>query len=271
MNARRGSKPAGIASNRYGRSLIYSRNPAGAVQVARQEVSSAVRQGGDMAAPATSDGVAEFRDMFVSLVDPAGLLDMEACGRTAGRMEKAASRSGYEAGARMASILADIFAATDDIAGRPVEDGALGHAGFARQFMMAVLRDTAEAYRDGGDAEPIAELEDARDRILRQRARADRYREQLRAAGGPSGSTLPWIEGMHAGRVCRDVIREEQEKVRAQRREWGDDPVFPPRAKTLPELCKECAGGLSGTAILEMMRGNIPDGYELVRVGKGDE
>ena len=227
------------------------------------------RQGGARAATATSDGVAEFREAFVSLVDPAGLLDMEACVRIAGRMEEAASRSGYEAGARMSSILADMFAATDDIAGRPVEDGALGHAGIARRFMMGVLRGTAEAYRDGGDAEPIAELEDARGMIIHQGARADRYREQLRAAGGPPGASLPWIERKDVGKVCRDVIRKEQEWVREQRRKLGDDPVFPPKPKTPREICPEWGDGRAGNEIQELMSGNIPEGYKLVRVGKG--
>ena len=215
---------------------------------------------------APAGGIAEFKEMFVSLVDPAGLLDMEACRRTAGRMEEAASRSGYEAGARMASILSDMFAATDDIADRPVEDGSLGHTGVARGFMMSALRRTAEAYRDGRDAEPIGELDNARAMIEQMRSKANRYREQLRAAGGPPGASLPGAERMYVGRTCRDVEREEQEKVRARRRERGDDPVFPPKAKTPREICGECADGISGTAILEMMRGNIPDGYELVRV-----
>ena len=236
-----------------------------------QEIGVAKRQGGARAATATSDGIAEFREMFISLVDPAGLLDMEACGRTAGRMEEAASRSGYKAGARMASILADIFAAIDDMAGRPVEDGALGHTEVACRFMLGVLRGTAEVYRDGEDAEPIAELEDARGMILRQRARADRYREQLRAAGGPPGASLPGIERVYVGKVCRDVIRKETEEVRERQRKRGYDPVFPPRVKPPGEVCKECRdAGISATAILEMMRGNIPDGYELVMVGNDD-
>ena len=225
-----------------------------------------------MAAVATTaaGGVAEFKEMFVSLVDPAGLLDMEACRRTADRMEVAASRSGYEAGARMASILSDMFADMDDIAGRPVEDGSLGHTGIARGFMMGALRSTAEAYRDGRDAEPIGELENARATIEQMMSKANRYRDQLRAAGGPPGASLPGIERMHVGRICRDVEREEQEKMRTRRRERGHDPVFPPKAKTPREICGECADGISGTAILEMMRGNIPDGYELVRVDKDD-
>ena len=222
-------------------------------------------------AAAAADGVAEFKDMFISLVDPAGLLDMEACRRMAGRMEEAASRTGYRAGARMAAILSDMFAAADDIADRPVEDGSLGHTWVSHGFMMGALYDTAEAYRDGGDAEPVGELEDARDMIERQRARANRRREQLRAAGGPPGASLPGIERMHVGRVCRDVAREGQEKVRAQQREWGNDSVFPPKARAPGEECKECKdAGISATAILEMVRGNIPDGYELVRAGRGD-
>ena len=215
-------------------------------------------------------GVAEFREMFVSLVDPAGLLDMEACRRTAGRMEVAASRSGYEAGARMASILSGMFAAADDIASRPVEDGSLGHTWVAHGFIMGVLYDTAEAYRDGGDAEPIGELEETRDMIERQRFKANRHRDQLRAAGGPPGASLPGIERMHVGKVCKDVVKGEQEGVRARQRERGHDPVFPPKAKAPDELYRECRDGISATAILDMMRGNIPDGYELVRVGKAE-
>ena len=265
-----GALPAGIASDRRAVPLISNMNARPAVQVAGQgqEVSSAARQVGAVAATATADGVAEFREMFISLVGPAGLADMEACGRTAGRMEEAASRAGYEAGARMASILADIFAAVDDMAGRPVEDGAMGHTDLACQFMLDVLYETAEAYRDGGDAEPISELEYARDRILRQKIRADRYREQLRAAGGPPGSTLPWIERKDVGRVCRDVIREETEEVRERQRKRGHDPVFPPKPRTPREICPEWGDGMSATEIQEMMSGNIPDGYELVRVGK---
>ena len=242
-----------------------------AVQTTRREQESdrAAQGGGAGAAEAPADNVAEFRKAFVSLVDPAGLLDMEACGRTAGRLEKAASRSGYEAGARMASILADIFAAVDDIAGRPVEDGALGHTRVACRSMRGVLYETAEAHRDGGDAEPIAELEDARDVILRQMIRADRYREQLRAAGGPPGASLPWIERKDVGKVCRDVIREEEEEVRERQRRRGHDPVFPPKVRTPREICPEWGDGMAANEIQELMSGNIPDGYELARVGKG--
>ncbi len=235
----------------------------------RREEGRVRASGGRAAGAAPADGVAEFREMFVSLVDPAGLLDMEACRRTAASMEEAASRSGYEAGARMASILSDMFAATDDIAGRPVEDGSLGHTWVAHGFIMGVLYDTAEAYRDGRDVEPIGELENARAAVEIQRSKANRYRDQLRAAGGPPGASLPGIERMHVGMLCRGVVREGQEKARARQREWGHDPVFPPKAKAPDELCKECRDGISATAILEMMRGNIPDGYELVRVGNG--
>ena len=43
--------------------------------------------------------------MFVSLGDPAGLLDMDKSGRPAGLMADEASRSGYLTGARMSSMV----------------------------------------------------------------------------------------------------------------------------------------------------------------------
>ena len=64
------------------------------------EAGRAAQRSGE-GAGAAGDGRAEFREMFVSLVDPAGLLDMDRCGRTAGLMADSASRCGYRAGARM--------------------------------------------------------------------------------------------------------------------------------------------------------------------------
>ena len=205
--------------------------------------------------------------MFVSLVDPAGLLDMEACGRTVGFMADAASRSGYRAGARMSSILAGIFADMADIANRPVEDGALGHADIAFQHMIGVLYDTAKAYRGGGDAEPVSDLEDARAAIAQLRLEADARRERMRAAG-PPGAGLDGLDRCYMGRICQDVIRESQEGVRKRESTRGHDPIFPPE----PELLDLPDGGgldIPATAMLDLMRGNIPDGYELVKVDVG--
>ena len=75
-----------------------------AAQGQKQEVDAVARRRGSSGATAAADGGrAEFRGLFVSLVDPAGLLDMERCGEIAARMGEAASGSGYRAGARMAS------------------------------------------------------------------------------------------------------------------------------------------------------------------------
>ena len=138
-------------------SLILGAAAAGAVQVAQgygQEVSGA--QGRDCTGPAEADGRAEFRELFVSLVDPAGLLDMERCGEIAGRMEEAASRSGYGAGARMASILGDVFADVANIVNRPVEEGALYYTTSACREMRPLLYGTAKSYREGRTASPSA-------------------------------------------------------------------------------------------------------------------
>ena len=241
----------------------------------------------DAAAAAAPDGRAEFQEMFVSLVDPAGLVDMEACGRTAALMEEAAQRSGYAAGARMASLLKDIFADVAEIAGRAVDDGARGPADVAYGDMMMLLRDAADAYRAGkgaepegyvwractvrrsagGEVEPVAELEDLKRRVARARSSADLRREDARAAD-PPGSALPVIDRPYTGRICGDVIRERQEDARAQIRAQGHDPVFPPKARPIT-FSGDAGPGLSLVDTLLVMRGRIPDGYELVRTGSG--
>ena len=87
--------------------------------------------------------------MFAPLVDPAGLAETETRGRTAALMEDAASRPGHAAGAKMPSVL-DIFADVADIAGRTVDDGAMGPAVTACRGMTMLPCDAAEACRAGG-------------------------------------------------------------------------------------------------------------------------
>ena len=150
-------------------------------------------RGSGVATAAAADGKAEFKEMFISLVDPAGLLDMDRCGRTAGLMADSASRSGYRAGAKIASLLIGIFVDMDDIVNRPVEDGALGCTQNGFFHMIGVLYDTARAYRAGGDAEPVGELEEARAAIAKLRIKADARRERMRAAG-PPGAGLSGLD-----------------------------------------------------------------------------
>ncbi len=219
-------------------------------------------------AGAAGDGRAEFREMFISLVDPAGLLDMEKCSRTAGLMADSASRSGYRAGARMASLLIDIFADMADIVNRPVEDGALGCTQNGFRHMIGVLYDTARAYRAGGDAEPVGELKEARAAIAKLRIKADARREYVRAAG-PPGAGLSGLDRCYMGRLCRDVVRKAQEEVREQEKAWGHDPIFPPEPK--PIESPDDGLNLSGLQTMQLMEGNIPDGYELVKVEELDE
>ena len=219
--------------------------------------------GADAEAAAAREGRYEFQE-FVTLVNPAGLLDMEWCGAAAGRMRDAALRSGYGAGAKMSSLLADIFAAMADIADRPVGDGALGHAEAAHLSMMRVLCSAARAYRDYRGAEPIADLEDVKRTIERQISMADWCREALRAAGGRRDPVPAAPGGTAADRTCRDVIRAEQEAARTRTWMRGYDPVLPRLQGEV--YWDDDIHDMSGTEVLEMMRGDIPDGYELVRI-----
>ena len=232
-----------------------------------QKVEQAARRSAGPAVAAT-DGKAEFKERLVSLVDPAGLMEMERCGGTAALMESESSRAGYAAGVRMSRLWAAIFADIDYIAGMPVEDGVLSDASVAVRHMKEVLFETADAYRDGRDAEPIAELEEARDAVALIRAEADERAEAVRAAGGPPGAALPDSDKKYIGRACRDVIREYIERVRAEMRELGIDPIFPPK----PRPIEECFGdaddpNLSVSDWLDMERGKgTPEGYHLDEV-----
>ena len=243
------------------------------VQTRRQEQQAGQEARRQSAHSCAADGRAEFRKMFVSLVDPAGLLDTEKCGRTAALMEEAASRAGYEAGARMSRLLAGIFEDLGHIADMPVEDGVLDHTSIAARYMMEALFDTAEAYREGGDAEPIGELEEARNRIARLRSEADLRREEVRAAGGPPGAALPAADKMYVGKSCRRVARKDVEEVRADRIRRGIDPIFAPKPRMLEEFLGDADDpNLSSADWLDIIRGKgPPEGYEMVRVDDGDE
>ncbi len=257
-----------------GKSLIAGACGPGIVQVAqgqKQKVKVAARRGrrrvgAGTASKATTDGRAEFRELFVSLIDPLGLLDMEKCGKIAARMGEVSSRSGYHTGMRMASLLEDIFADAADIVDRPVEDGGMHVTRLAYREARAILYDTAVSYRSGGDGEPVGDLEKLRGRIAAFRAKADALRARLRAAD-PPGSGLPKSDMRHRGKVCRDVVRKNIETVREWRKAIGDDPVFPPEPKCIDDLFGELGPGLSSVETVSMIRGNCPpDGYELVKI-----
>ena len=233
-----------------------------------EEASQAARRNGKGGGAAVVDGRAEFKEMFISLVDPAGLLDMEKCSRTACLMADSASRSGYRAGAKMASLLAGIFADMADIVNRPVEDGVLGHTQNGFFHMIGVLYDTARAYRAGGNAEPVGELEEARAAIAKLRLEVDACREQVRAAG-PPGAGLSGLDRCYMGKLCRDVVRKAQEGVRERAKARGHDPIFPPEPK--PIEFPDDGLNLSGLQTMQLMEGNIPDGCELIKVEELDE
>ena len=84
----------------------------------------------------------------------------------------------------------------------------------------------------------------------------------------PPGSGL---DASYGDAVCRDVIREQQEKVRAEWREEGADPIFPPKPRSVDEFLGEHDDpNISSADMIAEIRGRgPPDGYELVRVENG--
>ena len=234
-----------------------------------RDAGEAARPAEAAAATATSQ-TQEFRDLFVSLVDPAGLLYTDKCIEIAGRMGDEASLSGYRAGARMASLLARTFADIDDIVSRSAAEGAMHYTFVACRSMIGVLLDTAEAYRAGKDAEPVAEIEELRRHVGRFRSESDIYRAEL-AAADPPGSGLSGLGMSYGDAICRDIVRKEQEKLREEFRRDGVDPIFPPKPGPMDEFFGEDDDpNISVVDILHEMRGRgPPEGYELVRVGDG--
>ncbi len=53
-------------------------------------------------------------------------------------------------------------------------------------------------------------------------------------------------------------------KAHEQAKAWGHDPIFPPEPK--PIESPDDGLNLSGLQTMQLMEGNIPDGYELVKV-----
>ena len=224
-------------------------------------------RGETVAAAATATAKDRFKSAFVSLVDPAGLTDMEKCASIARRMRDEAYGSGYHAGARMASLLSDMFYDLADISGRPTSDGSLSHTYLASGHMMRLLYKTAEVYRDGRDSEPVANLEDARDKVARLRLEADACREDLQSAD-PPGSGLKGLDTHYPGMICRDVIRKDEEETRASLRSRGRDEVFPPKPRPMDEFFGEYDDpNISSADMIAELRGRgPPEGYKLVRI-----
>ena len=225
---------------------------------------------GGAAAAAIATAKDRFKSAFVSLVDPAGLTDMEKCASIARRMRDEAHGSGYHAGARMASLLSDMFCDLADISNRPTSDGSLSHTYLASGHMMRLLYNTARGYRDGKDAEPVAELEVARDKIARLRAEADACRKNLQSAD-PPGSGLEGLGKCYPGMICRDVIRKDEEETRASLRSRGRDEVFPPEPRPMDEFFGEYDDpNISSADMIAELRGRGPPvGYRLVRIDDG--
>ena len=237
--------------------------------VQRQGQESGGAAGQDRAVDA-ADAKAEFRELFVSLVDPAGVLDTERAGRIAAEMEEKAARAGYDKGARMARLLADMFVDVASIVNRPVEDGALHSTLTAFRKMMTLLYSNAESYRDGGDGEPVAELEELRESAASLRARADRRREKLRAADLP-GSGLDKFESLYRGRICKEVVSKRIEKLRAEDVARGVDPIFTP-IKSISHIIASCEGTWSADEIIEWSRGRgAPEVYEVAEAAGGGD
>ena len=228
------------------------------------------RRSGIAAATDVAAAKDRFKSAFVSLVDPAGLTDMEKCASIARRMRDDAYGSGYHAGARMASLLSDMFYDLADISDRPTSDGSLSHTYLASGHMMRLLYNAARGYRDGKDSEPVAELEVARDKIARLKCEADAYREELQNAD-PPGSGLEGLDTHYPGMICRDVIRKDEEETRASLRSRGRDEVFPPQPRPMDEFFGEHDDpNISSADMIAELRGRgPPEGYRLVRIDDG--
>ena len=235
--------------------------------VQRQEQKSGGAEGRDRAV-AAADARAEFRELFVSLVDPAGVLDTERAGRIAAEMEEKAARAGYGKGARMARLLADTFDDVADIVNRPVEDGSINHTFTAFQKMMTLLYNNAESYRDGGNGEPVSELEELRESAASLRSKADKRRERLRAAD-PPGSGLDKFDSLYRGRICKEVVSKRIEKLRAEDVANGEDPIFTP-IESISHIVASCEGTWSADEIIEWSRGRgAPEVYEATGAAGG--
>ena len=239
------------------------------MQAAREAEAAdrAARRRGGAGAGDLAAAKAEFGGMFVSLAGPAGLLDMEKCLDTAGRMGDAASRSGYGAGARMAASLAGIFADVSDIVNRPVDDGAIDGTYDAFRSMMGVLYGAGEEYRSGGDPEPAGWLEEVREDVTRFRSWADENREEIRRVGLQESDPSPMTR-LYRGRICRDVVRKQQEQARAENESRGFDPIFPAKVRPVSDFFGEYDDpNISSADMIAEIRGRgPPDGYELVRI-----
>ena len=220
-------------------------------------------RGGSVAA--ASDGRAEFRELFVSLVDPAGVLDTDRAGEIANKMEEAASRAGYASGARMARLLAETFADEAEIVNRPVEDGSLHQTFVAFRKTMTLLYRTAESYRDGGVGEPVGELEELRKSVAALRSEADAIRAEMRAAD-PPGSALDKFDALYRGRICKEVISKRIKEIRAEDVANGADPIFTPE-DPIDDVISRCEGTWSAAEIMDWARGKAgPEEYAAIRV-----
>lgn len=248
--------------------LIQCAPNSGAVQVTQGQEwegdgAAGPDRGGSVAA--ASDGRAEFRELFVSLVDPAGVLDTDRAGEIAVRMEEAASRAGYASGARMARLLAETFADEAEIVNRPVEDGSLHQTFVAFRKTMTLLYRTAESYRDGGVGEPVGELEELRKSVAALRSEADAIRAEMRAAD-PPGSALDKFDALYRGRICKEVISKRIKEIRAEDVANGVDPIFTPE-DPIDDVISRCEGTWSAAEIMDWARGKAgPEEYAAIRV-----
>ena len=92
------------------------------------------------------------------------------------------------------------------------------------------------------------------------------HRARVRAAD-PPGSGLAKFDTWYRDKICKDVVREDIERIRAKDKAAGVDPIFTPEPKYIDELMGDCDLRLSSADMVAMARGKgPPDGYELVRV-----
>ncbi len=89
-------------------------------------------------------------------------------------------------------------------------------------------------------------------------------------AADPPGSSLDKFNALYRGRICRDVIRKDIERIRAEDVANGVDPIFTP-IEPIDDVIARCEGTWSAAEIMDWSRGKgDPEEYATIK-GEGGQ